>query len=167
MNTALIIVTILSIIYFGVAIYKAKRIPESISETSYIWEQGCTTPVDKNGPHKAYLFSFYCALVAGLMFWPWMSQTRENIEFLCFLGCAGILAAAVTPFFKEKYQAPVHYGGGMVAVISWFVWMLCMKHVIELAAALIVLFFLIECKKESYVFWTEIVGLVTLILCLL
>lgn len=167
MNIVILIIAAISILYLGTSIYKANRIPESISETAYIWEQDCMKAIGTNGSHKAHLFSLYCAIVAILLFWPWISHTHENLEFLCFLGCAGILAAAITPFFKEKYQAPIHYGGGILAMISWFIWMKCMGYIVELIAAFIVIILLTTYKKESYIFWIETVGLAALILCLL
>lgn len=167
MNIIILIIAAISILYLGTSIYKAQRIPESISETAYIWERDCMNSLDQLGAHKAHLFSFYCAIVAVMLFWPWISHTPENIEFLCFLGCAGILGAAITPFFKEKYQAPIHYGGGILAVLCWLIWMVCTKHIIEFAASIIVLFLLATYKKESYIFWVEVVGLAALILCLL
>lgn len=162
----ILIVVVLSAAYLGASIYKGKRVPESISETSYIWEQDCKNQNTSNGSHKAHLFSLYCAIIAALLFWSWMSATHENFKFLCFLGCTGILGAAMTPFFKEKYQAPIHYGGGILAVICWVAWTLCVGHFIELVAALVMIFLLIMYKKESYVFWVEVVGLVMLLYCI-
>ena len=74
----LITAIILSVVYLGCAIYKLKNIPESISETSYIWETNC----DHKQWHKAHLFSIYCCLMAGLMFWPWIKITPEYWQFL-------------------------------------------------------------------------------------
>lgn len=155
----LISTIILSILYLGFATYKLKNIPESISETSYIWEAEC----DHKQWHKAHLFSIYCVLMACLIFWPWVKITPEYWQFICFLGCTGILIAGITPFFKEKYQAPIHYTGGTIIALCWIMWMLMMHHYITIVVCGVIIGACCAVKPRSWVFWFEVAGLFGLI----
>lgn len=158
----LITAIILSVVYLGCAIYKLKNIPESISGTSYIWETNC----DHKQWHKAHLFSLYCALVAGMVFWPWIKITPEYWQFICFLGCAGIMMAGVTPFFKDKYQSLIHYSGGAIIALSWISWMLIMQQYMIIVGSGLTIGACCIVKPKSWVFWFEVVGLFALIYCI-
>lgn len=158
----LVIIGTLTISYMAGAIIKAKSIPESISATSYIWESNCA----HKSLHKAGLFSLYCALVAGMIFWPWVSQTSEYWQFLSFLGCTGILAAGSTPFFRESYQARIHYSGGIIAMISWLMWMIVNSFHAELGWCAGIILILCCIKRRPWVLWGELVGLFGLLYCL-
>ena len=158
----LTLVIILSIAYLGYAIYKLKDIPGSISETSYIWETDC----DHKQWHKAHLFSIYCALIAGLIFWPWIKITPEYWQFICFLGCVGVLMAGVTPFFKKNYQSSIHYTGGAIIALSWASWMTIMQRYIIIALCGIFIGICCIVKPKSWVLWFEVIGLFGLIYCL-
>ena len=158
----LAIIGILTTSYITGAIIKSKSIPESISETSYIWETNC----DHKQWHKAHLFSIYCCLVAGLMFWPWIKITPEYWQFICFLGCAGIMMAGVTPFFKDKYQSLIHYFGGAIIALSWISWMLIMQQYMIIVGGGLTIGVCCIVRPKSWVFWFEVVGLLALIYCI-
>lgn len=163
MEILLIINLIITVLYLTISCLKTKQIPESISETSYIWESECK---DKGLWHTAYIFSIYCFITATLLFFPWLFQTPILFQFLSFLGCVGIIIAGLTPFFKEDYKGYIHYGGGMLALICWLVWMCVMSYWIPLLICILVFTILTLLKKDSYTFWAEVVGLITLFLIL-
>lgn len=152
------IIGALTTIYLGISACKSRRIPESISETSYIWERDCQHN-QKLIIHNAHLFSLYCAVISFLIFWPWISLTCENWQFLSFLGCMGILAAGSTPFFKESRQAPIHYGGGVLVFLCWIMWMIILDAWLILGVCGLIFCILICIKKESWVLWGELTGL--------
>lgn len=155
----LIICICVMVTYITMSCIRINGIPVSVSETAYIWESDCN---HKGNLHKANYFSLYCLLTAGLLFYPWISESPENIEFLAFLGCAGILGAGSTPFFKEKYEAGIHYASGIAAVACWIIWMCVMGYWIWLGCSFLVIGILCIFKTDAYVFWTEAVGLITL-----
>lgn len=152
------IVLIVTAIYITLSIYKSKKFPESISETSYIWESNC----DHKQFHKAHIFTWYCLLIAALLFPIWISHTNQNWQFLAFLGSVGICGAGITPFFKEKFQAPIHYGGGILAMLCYMMWMIFSGNVPYLAISMSVATILTIIKRKSWVFWYEICGLISL-----
>ena len=54
MKTLLILDIILNTIYLSVTLWKMKRVPESISETSYMWESSTPSFISFYQPkHKA------------------------------------------------------------------------------------------------------------------
>lgn len=157
----LIICFVILVTYMAMCCIRYGGVPESVSESSYIWEEDCT---HSGNLHKANYFSLYCLLTAGLLFYPWIALTPESFGFLAFIGCAGILAAGSTPFFHEKFEGYIHYGGGIIAVICWIIWMCLMHYWFSLGIAFLCIGFLCLIRIKSYVLWAELVGLVTLML---
>lgn len=164
MEALLIINIILNLIYLTISVIKLKYIPESISETSYMWEENCK---DEGTLHKAHIFSLYCFLTSALLFYPWIVETAEKWQFLCFIACAGLIASGTTPFFKERYQFTIHYIGALVAFFSWLVWMCVSSQWIGLGISVGIFIILTIWKKESFVFWAEILSIFTLFVLLL
>lgn len=60
------IALIITLIYLSISIYILKTIPESISETSYLWKG------------KINWFSVYCILLVVSLFIPWILMTPET-----------------------------------------------------------------------------------------
>lgn len=157
-----IIITILTIAYLSVSIWQSKSIPESISATSYIWEDGC----NHKSTHKAYLFSLYCAIITCLIFLPWLQKIscyNANFEFLSFLGCVGIMGAAVTPFFKESFQGIIHYSSGALISLTWFGTIIITHAWVLLGIGFGIFIILTLIHKNAWVLWLELIGLGTLL----
>lgn len=146
---------IITIIYLLVSIYKLKEIPQSISETSYLWT------------NKINWFSIYCILLVVSLLIPWMLITPETYQFICFISCAGISACGVTPFFKETFQGKIHYTGGVIAMLCWLIWIILGGYWIALALGAILFIILTIIKKDSWVFWGELIGLITLFILII
>lgn len=152
------IILVVTAIYITLSIYKSKKIPESISETSYMWESDC----DHKSFHKARIFTWYCLLTAALLFPTWISHTNQTRQFLVFLSSIGICGAGITPFFKEKFQAPIHYGGGILAMLCYVIWMILSGNFLYLAISVSIATVLTIIKRKSWIFWYEICGLIGL-----
>lgn len=154
---------ILTTVYILVSGIVGKKVPESISETSYIWESFCK----KHGQfHIAYIFSIYCFVTAGLLFVPWIEHTPDQWQFICFIGCIGIIAAGITPFFK-KVDGIIHYVGGLIALSSGIVWFIVMGYIpllIHTTLSWIICTFI---KKKAFVLWAELLFLGSLLVTLL
>lgn len=146
--------------YLTTAIIYAKRLPESISETSYIWEAECN---HINRQHRAYIFSLFCLILAGLLIYPWCAFTPLKFIPLCIIGCLGVIAAGCTPFFKEKGKDIIHYVGGMVAVLCSLIWMGCLGYWVPLGLGILTFIVLCIIYFDAIVLWGEITALFFLI----
>lgn len=144
---------LISITYLSIALYKVRTVPESISELSYLW--------------NAQYFSIFCISLAFSLLPAWITQTPEVYQFICFLSCAGIIAAGTTPFFKESFQAKIHYTGGIIAMLCWLIWMVLEKEWTALLIDLSLIILLTLARKQSWVFWGEVIGLFTLLTILI
>jgi hypothetical protein len=159
----MIIVLFITVLYLATAIRRKGSLPESISETSYIWEQDCpNSSTSYLSAHTAYLFSLYCAITALLTIYPWYSAIGDYTRFLGVGGVLGILAAGATPFFRSSWQKPVHYGGGILVMTCWVLWMILNSFYIALVEVLGLACVLTCIKKQSWVLWFELAGLLGL-----
>lgn len=142
---------IITILYILTAIYINKGIPESISATSYIL--------------KPYLFTIYCFIISMLLLPIWLQESSDNTAFLAFLGCGGMLFAGITPyFFKDELEGKIHYTAGLISFISYVVWMILSGNIVPLLIGLGITIIPIIFDKKNFVFYTEIISLITLIL---
>lgn len=146
---------ILTLIYLIASFIKLKQVPESISATSYLWTG------------KINWFSIYCLLLAVSLFLPWMMVTPELYQFLCFLSCVGIITCGVTPFFREEFAGKIHYAGGGLAIVCWLIWMILGGYWVWLIAYVILFILLTIIKKDSFVFWAELIGLIILFIVII
>lgn len=92
-----------------------KQIPESLSETSYLFSS--LKKMD-------WPFTVFCFLLAFLICPTWMELSAPTWQWLVFLSAGGILFAGATPLFKESLQKQVHYIGGIIAFVSGIGWMI-------------------------------------------
>lgn len=155
---ALFLLALLTFIYNGYIIYKIKDIPESISQTSYIYGE-------LNG--KNYLFTCFCLIVVIILFPIWITFSEENFRAFVFLSCLGILFAGATPFFKESFQKPIHYISGLIVVVMYVIWLILSGYIVLLFAEIILTLICILFDKKNYVFYIEIIGLNGLIILLI
>ena len=153
-----ILLITISLVYNIYALVLNKGALESISSTSYLFLT--------NGK-KHYYFTIYCFAVAFILLPIWLTVSAANAQFLVFLTCCGIVFAGTTPLFKEKFQGVIHYTAGALAVLCYLLWMIFSKHYIWLIAEAIVTAVLIAIDYKNFVYYTEIVGLFTLLVLLL
>lgn len=151
---ALITLLIITIAYNIYAISINHGIPESISVTSYIFQE--------NGK-KYYFFSIFCAIVAIILFPIWINISHENYQFLTFLSCMGIAFAGATPFFKEEFNKPIHYTAGIIAVTAYLIWMILSGFYTLLLIEGICIGIFILFDYKNFVYYVEIIGLIFLI----
>ena len=110
MKIVLLILLLITLVYNITASIINKGIPESISATSYIYN---------NKYKKYYLFTFYCLLIGVGLLPIWISLSIEAIQCLAFISCVGIMFAGVTPFFNEAHHKAIHYTAGIMAACSY------------------------------------------------
>ena len=153
-----ILLIVISLVYNIYALILNKGALESISISSYVFLI--------NGK-KYYYFTIYCFAVAFILLPIWLTISAVDIQFLTFLSCCGIIFAGSTPLFKEKFQGTVHYIAGIIAVLCYLLWMIFSKYYIWLIAEVIVTVVLITIDYKNFVYYTEIIGLFTLLILLL
>ena len=81
------------------------KIPQSISETSYL-----------TLAHKG-LFSAIMGVESALLLPTLLDKSAENTQFLGFLSIIGLLMVAASPYYKTENRL-MHYLGGIVAGIG-------------------------------------------------
>lgn len=155
MTTALIIILIILMIsYCTFAISYKKRIPGSLSETSYYWN------------YKINPFTCFCFITGLLLFYPWLSFGK--FEFLGFLSIAGLFAAGSTPLFKdESFQRKLHYIGGVISALCSNLWIILNHYYVNFIISIILMLCCILIYKKSWVFWVEIFSILNLFLIII
>lgn len=112
----LILTILLTIIYNSYIIIKYKKIPESLSETSYLL-----------GGNKRYWFTGYCFIICMLLLPVLFEITANSLLFLPFLICGGLSFAGCSPLFREGLDKPVHYIFSILAFAAYIFYMIfCM-----------------------------------------
>ena len=154
----LILLIIITIAYNVYAIVLNHGIPESISSTSYIFLE-CNK--------KYYLFNIYCVLIAIILLPIWLNISIDEWRFLVFLSCGGIIFAGMTPFFREDFHKPIHYGAGILAVVAYVLWMILSGYTKWLMWEAIITAIPIIFNYKNFVYYTEVFGILTLIILLI
>lgn len=152
----LIVLSLIVLIYNGYVL-KNYGVPESLSETAYLF---------RFHGKSEWLFTYFCLIVAFILFPIWVSQTNENYQFLTFLSCGGMIFAGITPLFKEEFQKAVHYTSGIIAMIAYLAWMIWAKEYYVLFAEIALFANALVFDKKNYTYYAEVICLVGLIVIL-
>ena len=150
-----IIILLITLLYNIYIIIKYKKIPESLSETSYLL-----------GGNKRYLFTWYCVIISFCLL-PVLLETTVTLQFLPFLFCGGLLFAGCSPLFKEGLDKPIHYIFSILAFIAYIFYMIFCMGWIWLIGYLMALSVLCAIKWKSYIYWAEIIAVLELIIFIL
>lgn len=155
----LLIVTCVLLIGYCVfmTIINDYKLPESISETSYISDRRLGTTVP---------FTIMCIICAFGILPLWLTVSSETWKFLAFISCASMVFAGCTPFFKESYEKSVHYVAGIVAFVSGLLWLLATNW-IPLAVIWVAGTILGFLNTKKYVFTLELLGYLTVAITIL
>lgn len=147
-----IIATIIAIVYILHAIieHNEGKIPQSISETSYLTLK-----------HKG-LFSAVMGVESALLLPTLLDKSTENTQFLGFASIVGLLAVAASPYYKTHNRV-MHYVGGILAGVASQALIALNNPAILFSWALFPLTLLNEKGKNS-VFWAEIICMLNIIL---
>ena len=149
-----IIILLITLLYNIYIIIKYKKIPESLSETSYLL-----------GGNKRYLFTGYCFIISICLL-PILLEI-SILQFLPFIFCGGLLFAGCSPLFKEGLDKPIHYIFSILAFIAYIFYMIFCMGWIWLIGYLMALSVLCAIKWRSYIYWAEIIAVLELIIFIL
>lgn len=157
---------VLSIISFllleGFLLLAAMRfgIPNMISDV-YYQLQGCTGSEvigDKRRQNYGWVFTLVMFVSAILMLIP-LLDCGKGIQFLAFLGCAGLMFVGAAPNYVDKDTYPIHKGGAIVAAIGCVGWCASVNlaPTLLLAIAVLIIYFP-PAKKPKTVgyYWAEV-----------
>lgn len=138
------IILIITLLYNGYIIIKYKKLPESLSETSYIM-----------GGNKRYLFTGYCFLICILILPVLLDITPIAFQVIPFIFCGGLIFAGVSPLFKEGLDKIVHYSSAIIAFLAFIIYSIfCIPWYFSICY-IIILSILCIWKYNNYVYWAE------------
>ena len=138
-------------LYLVYAISVIKSVPWSISDTYY--------QLEKRGKKK-WLFQLAMLVPAMLLLPAWLECSDENIQFLAFLACGGLMFVGAAPCFKLELDGKVHYAATAICGTSAVLWT-CFSGMwyIPLIAMLIAAG--LGLKYRKWMFWIECAALVS------
>lgn len=157
---------VLSIISFlllaGFLLLAAMRlgVPSMVSDV-YYQLQGCMGSEvigDKRKRNYGWVFTLVM-FVSSLLMLVSLLDSGKGIQFLAFLGCAGLMFVGAAPNYVDKDTFPIHKGGAIVAAIGCVGWCLSVNlaPTLLLAIAVLIIYFP-PAKKPKAVgcYWAEV-----------
>lgn len=148
-----ILTILITLVYNGYIMIKYKKIPESLSETSYLL-----------GGNKRYWFTGYCFIICILLLPLLFNVTNNNLLILPFIFCGGLAFAGCSPLFREGLDRIVHYSSAYTAFAAYVLYMILCMNWWWVLGYVVVLGILCIIKWKSYVYWAEIVALLEIII---
>lgn len=157
---------VLSIISFlllgGFLLLAAMRfgVPSMVSDV-YYQLQGCTGSEvigDKRKRNYGWVFTLVMFASAILMLIPLLDCGR-GIQFLAFLGCAGLVFVGAAPNYVDKDTFPIHKGGAITAAIGCVGWCasINLAPTLLLAIAVLIIYFPPAAKPKAVgCYWAEV-----------
>lgn len=125
-------------------------VPWSLSDTYYQLKK-------RNRP--AWLFQMAMIIPAMLLMPVWIDRSTDDLQFLAFLSCGGLMFVGAAPLFKEEFQSKVHYTGTAIAGLSTILWV-CMSDMWYLPAIAFPVAGVIMLKNQRWLFWAEMAAFV-------
>ena len=147
---------LVSIVYNTYVICYYNKVPESLSETAYLF-----------GGNKRFLFTAYCTVCGGLLFPSLVSITPEGFEFLPFLITSGLCFAGFSPIFKEGLEGKVHYISAIIAFLGFILYVINFLGMWWFIGFVVALGGLCLWKSECVIYFAENLALSVLLLWLI
>lgn len=120
-------------------------VPWSLSDTYYQLKK-------RNRP--AWLFQMAMIIPAMLLMPVWIDRSTDDLQFLAFLSCGGLMFVGSAPLFKEEFQSKVHYTGTAISGLAAILW-LCLSGMWWLPAVTLTIAVVIMLKYRKWLFWAE------------
>lgn len=144
---------LLSLIVLTIYIMYAVRmcgVPWSLSDTYYQLKK-------RNRP--AWLFQMAMIIPAMLLMPVWIDRSTDDLQFLAFLSCGGLMFVGSAPLFKEEFQGRVHYTGTVIAGLATILWV-CLSGMWYLPAVAFPVAGIIMLRYRKWLFWAEMAAFV-------
>lgn len=157
---------VLSIISFlllaGFLLLAAMRfgVPSMVSDV-YYQLQNCADSEIVGGKRKCnYGWVFTLVMFTSVVFMliP-LLDCGKGIQFLAFLGCAGLMFVGAAPNYVDKDTYPIHKGGAIVAAIGCVGWCVSVNlaPTLLLAIAVLIIYFPPAAKPKAVgCYWAEV-----------
>lgn len=157
---------ILSIISFlllaGFLLLAAVRfgVPSMVSCVYYQLQNCAGSEVigDKEKRNYGWVFTLVM-FVSSLLMLVSLLDSGKGIQFLAFLGCAGLMFVGVAPNYVDKDTFPIHKSGAIVAAIGCVGWCASVNLVptLLLAIAVLIIYFPPAAKPKAIgCYWAEV-----------
>lgn len=146
---------IVTLIYNIYILSKYKKIPKSLSETSYLL-----------GGNKRYLFTIYCFIISFCLL-PILLEITLSLQFIPVTFCAGLLFSGCSPLFREGLDKIVHYSSAYMAFAAYIAYMIFTMGWIWLIIYFILLGLLCIWKYKCYVYFAEMLALFEIMIYIL
>nr|WP_320947434.1 hypothetical protein [Bacteroides intestinalis] len=144
---------LLSLILLTIYIMYAVRmcgVPWSLSDTYYQLKK-------RNRP--AWLFQMAMIIPAMLLMPVWIDRSTDDLQFLAFLSCGGLMFVGSAPLFKEEFQGRVHYTGTVIAGLATILWV-CLSGMWYLPAVAFPVAGIIMLRYRKWLFLAEMAAFV-------
>lgn len=138
-------------LYLVYAISVIKSVPWSISDTYY--------QLEKRGKKK-WLFQLAMIVPAMLLLPAWLECSDENIQFLAFLSCGGLMFVGAAPCFKLELDGKVHYAATAICGTSAVLWT-CFSGMWYIPLIAILITAGLGIKYRKWMFWIECAAFVS------
>lgn len=132
-------------------ICKFKTIPVSISDTVYM--------------ESPTLFSCFIGIESVLLLVPWLQHSEYQI--LPYLSIISLIVCSSAPLFKEPFHGPIHYISAIIGFLFILMWILIYAGWIWLLGMLGAILILSVLKPQCWVYWSELVVFISLVLLLI
>lgn len=116
-------------------------VPAMVSDV-YYQLQGCAGSKIINDTRKrnyGWVFTLVMFASAILMLIP-LLDSGKGIQFLAFLGCAGLMFVGAAPNYIDKNTYPIHKVGAIVAAIGCVGWCVSVNLLLTAILVVIILF---------------------------
>lgn len=137
-------------------------IPNMVSDT-YYQLQGCTgseiAPF-KQPRNMGWIFSLIMVAVAFLML-ICLLDTGMGIQFLAFLGCAGLCFVGFAPNYCDRDAYPIHKTAAIIAAVGSVGWCMSVSFIPTLVILTAYLGYAYHCRDNKAAhpwYWTEVCG---------
>ena len=146
MITFLIVATVIFASYLAIAI-KLFGVPSSLSITYYLFK--------KKSEKLKYLFPLMCLIVGGSLMPYWLESSPENIQFLAFFACGGLLFVGAACAFMDELTDKVHYISAGICGLGTVLWLIFAGLWYIPVSMLVVATLLVFKDRKNALWWYE------------
>jgi hypothetical protein len=148
----LVVCLLITIAYNSYIFIRFKKVPQSLSETSYLF-----------GGNKRYFFTAYCMIVCLLLLPLLLEITPNNFQIIPFIFCGGLSFAGCSPLFRKGLDKKIHYISAYIAFGAFILYMVLCMHWIYIIVYAVLFGVLCLWKYKCYVYFAEMLALLFLI----
>ena len=135
-------------------------VPSMVSDVFYQLQNCAGSEVISDKEKRNYGWVFTTVMVASaILMLVSLLDSGKGIQFLAFLGCAGLMFVGAAPNYVDKDTFPIHKSGAIVAAIGCVGWCASVNLVptLLLAIAVLIIYFPPAAKPKAIgCYWAEV-----------